>query len=333
MKGTVRAWVGCRFVVAGLLVSTLSGCGAFRGAPVPNAFLPDEPVTLLYGLNDRGASQWLKRDEEGHIRAFVPLQQAQAAVHRAAAAGAVAQYAAEELAQAKARLVDAEKIWHSIASAPLDQRERLIIAANAAHQAKRYAQIATGIAARETGLQQLLDVQAALQNEQAVQRANATADADWLGKELIPGKWGAVHFALGTAELTRESAQTIHNLVAFLGAHARYGLRLAGHTDDSAPDAARLHAFLEQHQELAERKTNKMARVAAYNQALSLRRAQALRQALLDAGIDGGRLSVIGRGASEPIADNATAMGRSKNRRVVATVVLAQEPADTPAAE
>jgi outer membrane protein OmpA-like peptidoglycan-associated protein len=34
-------------------------------------------------------------------------------------------------------------------------------------------------------------------------------------------------------------------------------------------------------------------------------------------GIDGARLTAVGRGESEPVADNATPDGRQENRRVV----------------
>ncbi len=56
------------------------------------------------------------------------------------------------------------------------------------------------------------------------------------------------------------------------------------------------------------------------NKSLSQRRADAVRQALIDRfGADGARLTATGYGAERPIADNATVEGRTKNRRVAAT--------------
>lgn len=54
----------------------------------------------------------------------------------------------------------------------------------------------------------------------------------------------------------------------------------------------------------------------AYNQALSLRRAQATRNYLVEVGIDAGRLSTQGFGESRPVDTNDTPSGRARNRRV-----------------
>jgi OOP family OmpA-OmpF porin len=56
---------------------------------------------------------------------------------------------------------------------------------------------------------------------------------------------------------------------------------------------------------------------ATVNQSLSERRAKAVTDYLASQGVAPGRIEVIGKGLSEPIADNATAEGRALNRRVV----------------
>ncbi len=53
-----------------------------------------------------------------------------------------------------------------------------------------------------------------------------------------------------------------------------------------------------------------------YNQRLSLRRAEAVKDYLVRNGIEASRIRVEGRGESDPVASNATAEGRAQNRRV-----------------
>ncbi|MBA83599.1 OmpA family protein [Thalassobius sp. S69A] len=55
---------------------------------------------------------------------------------------------------------------------------------------------------------------------------------------------------------------------------------------------------------------------AAYNQDLSQRRAGAVADILISAGVRAGRVQTIGRGEDAPIASNLEASGRAQNRRV-----------------
>jgi OOP family OmpA-OmpF porin len=54
----------------------------------------------------------------------------------------------------------------------------------------------------------------------------------------------------------------------------------------------------------------------AYNQKLSERRAQAVKDYLVSKGIPASKITTIGKGESQPVATNKTAEGRQKNRRV-----------------
>ena len=58
-----------------------------------------------------------------------------------------------------------------------------------------------------------------------------------------------------------------------------------------------------------------------YNQKLSIRRAEAVKAYLQDKGIEANRIYTEGKGEKQPVADNKTAAGRAKNRRVEIEVV------------
>ncbi|NHZ82189.1 OmpA family protein [Massilia sp. CCM 8695] len=59
----------------------------------------------------------------------------------------------------------------------------------------------------------------------------------------------------------------------------------------------------------------------AYNQKLSLRRAEAVKAYIVSKGVEASRVYTEGKGESQPVADNKTAEGRAKNRRVTVEVV------------
>ena len=59
----------------------------------------------------------------------------------------------------------------------------------------------------------------------------------------------------------------------------------------------------------------------AYNQKLSVRRAEAVKAYLVNKGVDKARVYTEGKGESQPVADNKTKEGRAKNRRVEIEVV------------
>ncbi|WP_291010439.1 outer membrane protein OmpA [Hydrogenophaga sp.] len=60
---------------------------------------------------------------------------------------------------------------------------------------------------------------------------------------------------------------------------------------------------------------------AGYNQALSNRRAEAVKAYLVTKGIESNRIYTEGKGLTQPVADNSTREGRAKNRRVEVEVV------------
>ena len=63
----------------------------------------------------------------------------------------------------------------------------------------------------------------------------------------------------------------------------------------------------------------------AYNQKLSMRRSNAVKAYLINNGVDKTRIYTEGKGEKQPVADNGTKEGRSKNRRVEIEVVGARK--------
>jgi outer membrane protein OmpA-like peptidoglycan-associated protein len=99
-----------------------------------------------------------------------------------------------------------------------------------------------------------------------------------------------VLFDFDRATLRAEADRVLEPLLAMMRADAAMAIDIEGHTDWMGSDA--------------------------YNQRLSQRRAQAVVEWLVAHGISRERIGAVGRGESEPVASNATAAGRQRNRRV-----------------
>ncbi len=96
-------------------------------------------------------------------------------------------------------------------------------------------------------------------------------------------------FESGSATLLPAAAHELNQLSRLLLEHPAYHAEIRGHTDDVGD--------------------------ATENQSLSVARANAVRDELVRSTIDPGRLTTIGFGEAQPVADNKTAEGRRKNRR------------------
>jgi OOP family OmpA-OmpF porin len=99
-----------------------------------------------------------------------------------------------------------------------------------------------------------------------------------------------VLFDFDRSNIKPEAGAILDRLVAFMNENKDKRVNLAGHTDNVGSEA--------------------------YNQALSERRVNSVRDYVVKKGVDSGRVAGQGFGESKPIADNKTAAGRAKNRRV-----------------
>jgi outer membrane protein OmpA-like peptidoglycan-associated protein len=99
-----------------------------------------------------------------------------------------------------------------------------------------------------------------------------------------------VLFDFDKSTIKPEATQILDRLVVFMNENKSTRSAFSGHTDNVGTEV--------------------------YNMGLSDRRWMSVRDYVVKKGVEGGRVSGQGFGESKPIADNKTAEGRAKNRRV-----------------
>ena len=97
-------------------------------------------------------------------------------------------------------------------------------------------------------------------------------------------------FAVDKQDLNTAAVTNIADLAATLNKYDDTEVLIEGHTDADGTDE--------------------------HNQTLSDARAQSVRKQLITAGVRPGRISTVGYGEAQPVADNTTDAGKAQNRRV-----------------
>lgn len=161
-------------------------------------------------------------------------------------------------------------------------REQAELAQENAERAAQEAVIAEELAARARHKPSSARI-AELERELAELRAQETEH----GLVLTLGD---VLFATNEAELTIAAMRKLYPLVAILKEQPGRNIHIEGYTDSRGMES--------------------------YNLDLSQRRADAVRDYLIDHGISPSRIIARGYGEAEPVASNATMAGRRENRRV-----------------
>jgi OOP family OmpA-OmpF porin len=96
--------------------------------------------------------------------------------------------------------------------------------------------------------------------------------------------------------LTEADLKELPKAVAFVKKYPGAEIRLDGYTDSIGTDA--------------------------YNMKLSERRATAVKDYLIkEAGVSSSKITAVGHGEADPVADNKTEEGRAKNRRVEISIL------------
>lgn len=134
--------------------------------------------------------------------------------------------------------------------------------------------------------------------------------------EELPPPWArrlvlrGVNFDFDKSDIRPDSRPVLDEAAEILKANPEVRISIEGHTDALGSDA--------------------------YNEKLSVRRAEAVFRYLVNRGVAPERMEVVGYGESRPVADNETEQGRAQNRRVelhIISPISLEPPSDSGAGE
>jgi OOP family OmpA-OmpF porin len=123
--------------------------------------------------------------------------------------------------------------------------------------------------------------------------ADKPVDAD--GCTIVSVVLKNVQFESNSSELTAGSGEALDKAVAAMNKYDHLRIEIQAHTDSMGD--------------------------AGYNQSLSQKRAESVRDYMVDEGIAADRMEVKGYGETKPVADNNTREGRAANRRVELKII------------
>ncbi len=143
--------------------------------------------------------------------------------------------------------------------------------------------------AQDAAEQARMDADMAREDSDALRRQIAELNAKETERGLVV-TLGDMLFETGNSQLKGNAFANLSKLSAFLNQYPERTLVIEGHTDSVGNESS--------------------------NQALSQRRADSVRQYLLQQGVAANRLTAFGKGENAPIASNDSVSGRALNRRV-----------------
>ena len=300
----------CRVIMFGALVGAITGCAA----PQPDAALLQARSDYAAAANDPGvasmASDQLSQSQQA-------LQQSEQALSNGGDMAKVDHYAFlasryAATAQQTARLKQAQQV---IANAPAERSQALAAArATRAQQAEQQAQTAQQKAQEAQMQAQAAQEQAQMARQQA-EAERQRAEQVQTGQERLQKELAALQarqtaqglvlspreilFKSGGAMLEPGAEPAIRRLADFLKNAPDRNVLVEGFTDSTGS--------------------------AALNRQLSEQRADAVRLALINDGVDPSRIQIRGMSDAQPLASNDSAAGRLVNRRVQIVISNANE--------
>jgi len=225
------------------------------------------------------------------------LESARAAYNSASANEVVVKHSATELDDARKALANADRIFKDDGKQGHTEHyayiasQKVKIAELIAQRKEDDARLSTmnlerqqvQLDARSKEVDQAREATLAMQRQLEEMQAQVT-------ERGIVATLGDVLFDIGEATLKTSSAANMDKIASFMNRYPDRSAIVEGHTDNMGDDD--------------------------FNLDLARERAFSVRSALVSRGVDGSRITMNSRGEAAPIADNNTAAGRQKNRRV-----------------
>lgn len=222
------------------------------------------------------------------------IREAERAREAAERARMLSEASAEDAARARAEAEEA--------------RERQAELADQARQAREEAAAARELADARTEEAELARREAQALKAQIADLQSELSDLETRETERgVVVTVGDVLFEVNKADLKAGAIRNLDTLVEFLQGYPDRKIRVEGHTDSTG--------------------------AADYNLGLSQRRAQSVRDLLVDRGIGPGRITTEGLGEEYPVASNNSGAGRQQNRRVEIILLKPGVDPDTPPPE
>ena len=120
----------------------------------------------------------------------------------------------------------------------------------------------------------------------------------------LVGTLRGINFAFMSDRITPGSRPSLDHAATVMRTYPSIRVEIQGHTDSEGE--------------------------AAVNEQVSRRRAESVRQYLIKAGVPPEQLRAVGLGGARPIADNRSAAGKARNRRIELTLIHDHNPTPTP---